>query len=464
MIDVTRFDLHVEIVPHWLGATMPDAPGHIRCTSIMEVRGAAAEPARSAPFALYRLLSVSAATDESGAPLTVRQNLRQVEGWPAMHVNAISVDFPEPVAQGDRQTLRLVYEGPLVGYREVMPYVHDSVQADIAVLRPEVLWYPVLGGVEGGEDIVHRAVESPPFSVSVQCPEGWWAGMAGTRREPASGGVVRFHARPDWSGGLYLVAGRYTEMGAGEHVAAHHLPGHEAWAGAVVESAQFAAATLTEWLGARASGHDRLDIAEIPEHWGSQSSPGLILQVHRADPRWTFAEVAHEVSHHWTPGADPNRFCDEGMAHYLQARVEGVRYGEEDRWRDLDGRRKAVLRKAAAAETPLGRASEHPELVETVSRCKGPLALAVLDACLGDGDFFALLRRWLGSGVSPRGTAGDFGNLVRDWGSHRPDFRAHRFVREWFEVPGPMPLEGEECPIAEAVRRCAGRYGTPAPS
>ncbi len=457
MIEVLHYDLEIEILPHWLGARMPDAPGQILVACSMRVRNGGHEPVRSLKFVIYRLLRVSAASDGTGSPPAVHQTLHAVEGKPELQVGVVHVELAHAIPPGQSRDLRLDYEGRLVGYREAMPYVHDSVRSDCAVLRPEVLWYPVAG--DPTADIIHRAASVPVYGATVRCPEGWWAALAGARREHGAEGPVRFLG-DNWSGGFYLVAGRYSERAGGEHVAAHHLPGHEAWAEAVIEAGSFAASTLGGWLGPWAARSDRLEVVEIPEHWGSQATPGLILQTHRSDPRLIFTEVAHEVAHHWTPGRDPHRFCDEGFAHYFQALVEGARFGDTARWTMLSDYYKGLLGDQDTVRIPLAQAADHPAQLQAVARQKGPLALTVLHAGLGDAAFFGLVRAWIGSEAAQAGTAADFGQHVRRETRNTP-FDGDRFVREWFEgsdaLPTPLPVEG---PFPPSVAALAGRYRT----
>ncbi len=245
MFEGTRCGLDVKLLPSPVASVMPDAPGHIRCTCTLEIVAATGLVWR-AHFVLYRLLRVSAITDGAGALLAFREHLHAVDGLPDMQVNALEVDFPAPMAPGERRTLRLSYEGPLVGYREVMPYVHDTVLGDVALLRPEVLWYPVPGQADAS--IVRRAGRTPPFGAVVRGPEGWWATMAGARRDsdtPAHADVLARFQGENCSAGFFPVAGLYGERAAGEQFTAHHLPGHAAWAETAVAAARFAVETLT---------------------------------------------------------------------------------------------------------------------------------------------------------------------------------------------------------------------------
>ncbi len=172
--------------------------------------------------------------------------------------------------------------------------------------------------------------------------------------------------------------------------------------------------------------------------------------------------MAHEVSHQWTPSTDPNRFCDEGVAHYLQARLEGERFGQEARWKATDYQRRWLLAHPEAARVPLARSAEHPDQLDGVARIKGPLAPTVLNACVGDEGMWDLLRGWIHSSDTALRTAADFCAHVRGWTRQRGSFDGDRFLEEWFEIAGPPPLgDAAQRPIAEVVHAWGARCGSP---
>ncbi len=141
-----HYGLEVRVVQSPVTA-IADAPGRIEVVCDLVVRNSGRRPVTRVSAILYRLLMVSEATDarDPQRRLKVRQAVRALPEESRLQVNAITVELVEPLAPGATTTLRLAYAGTPVGYREVMPYVHDAVQPSIAVLRPEILWYPVLG-------------------------------------------------------------------------------------------------------------------------------------------------------------------------------------------------------------------------------------------------------------------------------------------------------------------------------
>lgn len=448
-----RYDLDVRISPSPIAA-VPDAPGSLDATCDLLISNAGARPVSTVPLLLYRLLHVERATDtrDPGAPVATRQSIRPLYGQSALQVNSVSVRLRTPLDPGAETTLRLTYGGSPVGYREVMPYVHDSVQSNFAVLRPEVLWYPVLGSAT--PKTYRQAWSVPEASVKIQLPEGWRAFLPPARARSGPDGTDLF-TFAGWTQGLHLFAGAF-ETSQMHVLTVYHLPGRSGWAFGVASAAEFALGELAAWLGPQAMARRDVAFLELPAGWGSQHLPGLIAQTVADDPAAAFAEVVHEVAHFWTPGRDPNRFCDEAIAHYLEDLLCSAK-GGTGAWQAAVARRMQALREHPhALSVPLALATESEEL-DAVSRQKGPLALAVLERGIGRAAVFELLRAWLASPASSEGDAMDFVQHVSKELSQPRNFDTSRFLREWFLGQCTPELALAE-PPEFALTQAANRY------
>lgn len=102
-------------------------------------------PVDKIPLILYRLLKVTAITDEEGQALPFSQRIAAFEDWDRMQVNSIEVTL-RPIPAGDRRILIIKYEGYLAGYADAgMLYVKDSVKRDFTIVRQDCLAYPEIG-------------------------------------------------------------------------------------------------------------------------------------------------------------------------------------------------------------------------------------------------------------------------------------------------------------------------------
>jgi hypothetical protein len=412
---------------------------------------------------MYRILHIETAYESRTPerPLTVRQVVRPLRGQWDLQVNAVSVALTEPLDPGADTTLQLAYSGTLVGYREAMPYVHDSVQREMAVLRPEVLWYPILGSPTLS---TYKAIWSVPESVvTVRSPKGWYAFLPPAASEPVPGGAQRFLVQAGALVGLHLFCGRY-ESSTVKGVSIYHLPGNAKWASEVASATEFATNKLREWLGPPAVPTRDIAFLELPTGWGSQHLPGLITQTVSSDPALLFAEVAHEVAHFWTPGIGPdaNRFCDEAIAHYLEDLLLGERDGIHARQAAIGLRLSALRSHPEALSVPLAAAAHYSDL-PIVSRQKGPLALAILEVGIGRTALFDVLHRWIASSGSARVDAEDFVRHVTEVLAGQGHFDVSRFLREWFMEKTDLSLSLEESPDV-ALRLAASRYALSAVS
>ncbi len=449
------YDLDIELLPVPSEHPIADAPGRIGVSCTVRLRNEGRRPASQVHLLLYRLLRILSAAEWNATekPLLLRQSVRRmsVEGADTLYVNAVTLSLAQELEPGRETTLRLHYGGTLVGYREAFAYVHDSVQRDVAVLRPEVLWYPLIARASWEGFL--SALSVPHFHMTVHLPERWDCFVASSEASDRTHRQVQFTSATP-SLGMYLIAGRYGHLHRGEiHV--HHLPGREEWARAACSAASFARSTLRSWLGPPAFGEDRVTIVQIPAGWGSQNLPGMITQTGESDPERTFREVVHEVAHFWTPLGDPNRFCDEAMAHFLEDLLEREKNGEQ-RGEAAFARHLDALRDSPGAlRAPLATAAGRLE-IDVISRHKGPLALAVLDASIGRARFFQLLRDWVANPVAAGASAGTFAEFVRRALVGEQAWNVQKFLDDWFysESDTIQP----NLPIAAALDRAVERY------
>ena len=453
---VQRCELDLTLLPQPRNHPVGDAPGRIEGACTLRLHNQGRRTVSRVHLLLYRLLRVTGATQDGNRALALRQSVRHlpVRDMPNLYVNRVSLALAEDLGPGQETDLHLRYAGALVGYRELFPYAHDAVHPDIAVLRPESLFYPVVGplSLEG----LRRAWSVPAFRVEVRHPADWTCLLPPARGVRLGDGATAFESA-DEAPGLHLFAAPYTTV-RGEGVLVHHRPGHQEWAQAVSSAALFARSTLQRWLGpAPAAGP--VEIAEIPPGWGSQHLPGLIAQCGGEGPEQVFRDVAHEVCHFWTPSpcADPHRFCDESIAHYLEDLLVGERAGG-GRGDDALLRHAAVLReRPGAVRTPLASAADGAD-VDIVSRHKGPVALAALERAIGKERMFGLLGSWARDPGAAGADAGAFAHFALRALRDVQAWDIGRFLDDWFFTEQ-APFDPDMSP-GEALDLSLARYRT----
>ena len=442
------FNLTLLLEPHPVSAIIPDAPGQVRVHATLRVRNPGSDTAARVVFYLYRLLAVnSARLPHTEEPLRVRQRPQRA-GF--MEVNRVTLDLPRTLAPGGAIDVSMHYGGPLVGYREVMPYVHDSVQRQFALLRPESLWYPVPAGPrpEGLDTILGRASVPPPAHIAVEVPNGWLTVVPGA----VPGGTARAFQVDAPPLGLIVVAGRFRRVAEGA-VTLVYLPGYRTWAERALAVCRLTEDTLRDWLGDPLPWRRRgLSIVQVPRGWGSQNLGDVILQEGPQSSRQMLPALAHEVAHFWTP-LDRDRF-HEGLANYLQALIEEQVRPGQGFFASLVPRLPVLWDPAAMAE-PLVGASAHAEL-DRVSRDKGALALAVLDTLLGRPVLLRVVRDWLHLPHAEEAGAEEFASYVTARLADHPK-DVSRLVHDWFRGESLIPPPVSRL-VPQAVRELAARY------
>jgi len=98
------------------------------------------------PLTLYRLMKVTSVENEEEADLSFTQQVTSYEDWEKLQVNYIEISLKNPIQRGAKKTIRIKYEGYLLGYSEVgMKYVKDRVDEKFTIIRPDCKAYPEVG-------------------------------------------------------------------------------------------------------------------------------------------------------------------------------------------------------------------------------------------------------------------------------------------------------------------------------
>jgi aminopeptidase N len=174
-------------------------------------------------------------------------------------------------------------------------------------------------------------------------------------------------------------------------------------------------------------------VIEMPEGYGSEATPGYLLQAAAAfrDPE-AVAEVYHEVGHSWNARASPrvqgDRWFDEAFASYFAALALGTFNGPAARDSQMARARSkflvAVAKDSLNATVPIAQYGAHG--LGDDSYTKGAWSLYVLNRAMGDNAFRAALRDLFA----------EYGDRPADYHSFEviADRAAGRSLSEWFRA------------------------------
>lgn len=381
----------------------------IRGVVRLSLENQASEPTVTVPLLLYRLMSVTAARDDAGRALKVRQEVVSFEDWPKLQVTYAQVELTSPLASGAATTIEVHYSGLLLGYVETgMRYVQDRVDAEFTIIRPDAHAYPTLGypclsvnWAAGLPTFDYRATLTVPESLTVA------SGGELVRREVSSGRATYEYRSftPVWR--MDFAIADYGLLASGAH-RVFYLPGDSAGGARVLAALEASLDLLANWFGPPA-GARGLTVIEIPDGWGSQQEANTIIQAAAAfrDPERS-GELYHEVSHLWNvPPLDvPSPRWNEGLASFLEEvateKIEGrpvlaERVGDRVSWL-----REMLERRPELRTVPLidyGRAN-----MTDFSYSVGMIFFAVLYELVGHDAFGEIVggfyERYLSSGAT----------------------------------------------------------------
>lgn len=381
-------------------------------TAIMTLYNPSDAPSRSIPLVLNRLLRVTAARDEAGAPLAVRQQVTAFEDVDKWQVTAAEMMLAQPLQPGHSVRVHVDYGGYLVGYAEVgMAYLQDRISREFTILREEAYAFPVVGVPSFR---VNNASPRTPFTfeVSVTVPADLVVATGGEEiRRTADGSQVTWTYRSRGPAPFLLVTVAPYLLAADGGIRIFHFPSDTATAGALLRALRNAAGRLAGIFGPL-DQELALSVMEIPDGWGSQASlaSGIIQEAGAFRDSARRGELYHELSHVWnaTDQDQPSPRWNEGLAMFLQDRLarelDGWA-GDTAAWQRIADR----LRRDCGAEQPCGRVPLRgyggAELTGH-AYAVGRLMFAALYHALGEATFDRALRRHFQS-TKLRGTTTD---------------------------------------------------------
>jgi len=297
----------------------------LHATAGMTLENPSSEPVREVSLLLYRLMTVSGVRGEDGADLPFTQRVVAVEDFDKQQVNQVVVTLPTPLAPHARTSLRLRYDGHLLGYAETgMLYVQDRIDTAFTILRMDSYAYPQPGVPSERRN---RAVplRDYTYAARITVPKGMRVANGGRLEGVDITGdraTFRFSSlKPSWRMDFACAVYEHRSTGA---FGVYFFPADSVGAAGVLEAAARSMELFTRWFGPL-PGQAALTFIEIPDGWGSQADVTTVIQTAAAfrDPS-KHREVYHEISHLWNvPATDlPSPRWNEGLASFLEDLAE----------------------------------------------------------------------------------------------------------------------------------------------
>jgi aminopeptidase N len=356
--EFSNLQLALEPVHYELDLTVDYDAEQIRGNVRLTLRSRSPKTIHEIPLLLYRLMTVTFASDEEGHALPVIQRVVAFEDFGKRQANYITVSLEQPLEPRDTTTIEVDYEGHLLGYAETGSlYIKDRVDPSFTIIRTDALAYPLIGVPSRR---VNRSTGFPTFTyvAKITVPEYLTVANGGQLLERSVKddrvSFVYQSKRPSWRMDFAIAEYEVLEHGATRVV---HFPEDSIGAAGVMNAIRNTTRLYSEWFGPLQE-EAGLTVIEIPDGWGSQADVTTIIQTAPAfkDPSG-HSRVYHELSHLWNviPTDQPSPRWNEGLASFLAYLTA----------EELDGR--TVLNKRVASRMQLlrERFAEQPRYRET---------------------------------------------------------------------------------------------------
>jgi hypothetical protein len=401
-------------------------------------------PLRTVPFILYRLMDVTSVTGPGGERFHFTQRVVKFSDDETWQVNAIDVRLSAPLGPGRSTTATLKYAGPLLGLREVMQYVRDTVDKDYSLLRAETIPFPMLSlpSYGGWSRFLHNRMR---IELSTAVPGGYTAVcvLPAVGEPNHSNAIMTFRCAGDGDGSSINVAvAKFHVLKDHErNLAVYAMPADAEAAERVLSEMRRSLDFFRSYFG-EVSGTRGLTLVEIPEGWGSYGMSGTIFQAGAAFKNKDSAnELWHEVSHRWNACASMDsaldcdrlvqrsRWFDEAFASFFEAIAIRQFNGPDAFQKDMEASRKYFIqrceREPRGRTTPIAEYGKHE--IGGFSYTKGAWSLYVLQQYLGEEQFrraiSAFLAEYAGKPVQfedfrrsvERSTGRDLGPWFEQW-------------------------------------------------
>lgn len=410
------------------------------------------------PLILYRLLKVTAMTDEQGAPIPYQQKILSFEDWEQLQVNYIEARLSKPIGPGQSRTISIVYEGYLFGYsNDGWMYVKDHIDKKFTIMRLDGFGYPVVGYPS---DKANRrsGLQNYDYILSVTVPEELVVANGGklTGKSTMDGQTTYTYTnlKPAWRMDMPIASYGIVEDKQ-NNLKIYHFPQDRDNAGMILEAMKKTLALYTNWFGPP-DNFQGFTIIEVPEGYGSQTDVTSILQTADAfQKKDNLTALYHEISHIWNVRDNdslPDRIESEGLAMFLQylaqERLDNKQGALKKGFERLSDRfRQQCKRNPRCKDVPIIEYGN--EDMTDLSYTKGMLFFYLLYRVIGERDFMDAAGSFYQKYKNTGATTEEFLNHVKQRSKQNLD----KLYKDWIFGTESSRLILEGAPVENIIQR-----------
>lgn len=409
------------------------------------------------PLLLNPGLKVTKIVATKGQPLPFSQQTKPIKDWPKLKLNAVTADTGQGIKHKGIYEITVNFEGSIEPLTESgMGYVRESLSSDFTIFRFENFGYPVLA--KPTDAAISAAGQNQNYyqSATLEVPEGYVpAGNLPIEKKTLLDKRVTYDLKSETPiPFLMLPIARYGQIKR-ENITVNFLEGGRENAEKLALEAERTLALFTRWFGP-SPDRNRLAITAIPEGYGSQRMPGLIIQDEAAfKSASNYDELYHEIAHLWhpkEPSLKPSRW-NEGLAMLMQAiaadtlqGTHGLQAFKENRFSRT---RDQFTKHADYGTTPLANYGDKG--LTDLSYSSGAVFFAMLHDLLGHDRFLTLIRDMQQEFAISGASTGTFATYLME---RMPNRKAEDFVEGWFLAGG----AGQDIQATESYAALVEKY------
>ncbi|UTW58571.1 hypothetical protein KFE96_17395 [Kordiimonas sp. SCSIO 12603] len=407
--------------------------GKMKAASWLRLRNQTGKATKTIPALLNPGLRISKVT-KNNKPLHFTQQVTGIKDWPTLELNTVSIDLPTALKKQEIVEITLYFEGSLLPLTSSgMEYVKEYLSSEFTILRTENFSLPVI--TEPKQSSLGAAARLQNYStrITLELPEGYIpAGNLNIQATKLLEGRVEYDLKSNGKIPFTVIPIAPYHQFKNTSATLNHFKGQATAASSLHKQSEKTLALLENWFMAP-HGKSQLTITAIPEGYGSQRMPGLIIQDSAAFSEENYNELYHELAHIWHPKervSKPSRW-NEGLATFLEGVISkhfDAEYNLPNYKEDLFQRaKKRLLNIPDHAATPLQNYGE--EDITDLAYLTGAVYFAVLHDSLGQERFLDLIKELQITYASTGILNEDFADFMKKNLKNR---NLRKFAKNWF--------------------------------
>ena len=283
------------------------------------------KPVNEIPLLLYRLMKVASIQNQQGEELEFVQGVVSFSDFEKLQANSVTIN--ENIKPQSATTVRIKYEGYLLGYQETgMRYIKDKISPDFTIIRNDAYSYPILA--KPSIAFLRKNIASNNFSyrINITVPDSLMVANGGLLLLKTSNNkntTYKYESKkPNWRIDIAIAPYHFETT---DRLSIFYFNDDEEIAKTLLNKGNEVIRLYTKWWG-NLKNQNSITLIETEKHSGGQADETTILLPQESFSSDSYAQLYHELSHLWNvtisekEGLSPR--WEEGLASFCQYYVD----------------------------------------------------------------------------------------------------------------------------------------------